>query len=126
MPDMRRERCELIAESLSAIQEYMTTIHSAAAFIQSAEGRLRLDAVALRLQVIGENVKQIAALYPAFFENELPYDVDNIIRFRDFISHHYEKLDYHIIYETCTAQLPPFTKAVHQYLGLLPVSSSSN
>ncbi len=68
--------------------------------------------------MIGENVKQLAALYPAFFERELSYDVTNIIRFRDFISHHYEKLDYQIIYETCTNDLPIFSKAVYDYLGI--------
>jgi uncharacterized protein with HEPN domain len=118
MPDFRKERCELIAESLTAIQEYMKTINSASDFIHSGEGRLRLDAVTLRLQVIGENVKQIETRYPDFFEKDLLYDVKNIIRFRDFISHHYEKLDYQIIYETCTDQLPPFSRAVHAYLGL--------
>lgn len=91
MPDIPRERCELIAESLAAINEYMAVIHSESDFVGSAEGRLRLNAIALRVQAIGENVKQIAAIDPTFFEEDLPFDVDNIIRFRDFISHHYEK-----------------------------------
>jgi uncharacterized protein with HEPN domain len=118
MPDIRKERCELIAESLAAIREYLKAICSANDFIQSGEGRLRLDAIALRLQVIGENVKQLETLYPDFFEKDLPYDVDDIIRFRDFVSHHYEKLDYQIIYEICTKSLPHFSRAVHAYLGL--------
>lgn len=117
MPDIRKERCEAIAESLTAIQAYMKAINSAGDFIQSGEGRLRLDGIALRLQVIGENVKQIVTLYPDFFEKDLPYDVDDIIRFRDFVSHHYEKLDYEIIYEICTKSLPHFSRAVHVYLG---------
>lgn len=116
MPDIRKERCEAIVSSLAAIDDYLEKICSAGDFVHSAEGRLRLDAIALRLQVIGENVKQIETLYPDFFEKDLPYDVDNIIRFRDFISHHYEKLDYEIIYEICTKSLPPFGKAVHAYL----------
>lgn len=94
----------------------MQTIHSATDFVQSDDGRLRLDAITLRLQVIGENVKQIEALYPSFFETELPYVVNDIIRLRDFISHHYEKLDYQIIYETCTKHVHEFTLAINKYL----------
>lgn len=108
----------MIAESLAAIFEYLKTINTANDFIQTVDGRLRLDGIALRLQVIGENVKQIERLYPHFFENNLPYDVDDIIRFRDFISHHYEKLDYQIIFEICTRSLPPFRRVIDAYLGL--------
>jgi uncharacterized protein with HEPN domain len=122
MPDIRKERCELIAESLAAIREYMKTIHSADDFVQSTEGQLRLDAIALRLQVIGENVKRLKSRYPDFFEQDLPYNADLIVRFRDFISHHYEKLDHQIIYETCVNHLPSFSKAVDDYLRSAPAA----
>ena len=116
MPDIRKERCQLIADSISAINVYMQPIQSAKSFIESDEGSMRLDAITLRLQVIGENVKQLEGLYPSFFDTDVPYDVSEIIRFRDFISHHYEKLDYQIIYETCISYLSDFHKAIDNYL----------
>ena len=52
----------------------------------------------MRLQLIGEIIKKISDQQPDFFEKALSFDTNNIIRFSDFISHHYEKLDTDIVY----------------------------
>jgi len=59
------------------------------------------------LKVIGENIKKIIKIAPDFFSNDLQFDTNAIIRFRDFISHHYEKLDTDIIFEICQEDIPP-------------------
>lgn len=86
-------------------------------FLEPANGPLRLDAITMRLQVIGENAKQIELDYPVFFWNEFNYDVGSLIRFRDLISHHYDKLDYEIVYDTCTRRLPNLEDAIKTFLG---------
>ncbi len=53
----------------------------------------------MRLQVIGENIKKISKYNPDFFESILSFDTNNIVRFTDFISRHYEKVGIDIIFE---------------------------
>lgn len=110
------ERCEQILKSLDAIQEYMSSITSSSDFLKPESGQLHLDAITLRLQVIGENVKKIENHQPQFFWQELAYDVGYIVRFRDFVSHHYEMLDHEIVYQLCITKLPKFTQVLINYL----------
>jgi len=117
MLDIRKERCLYILQSLEAIQIYMQPIASASDFLNPKMGSLHLDAVTLHLQVIGENAKQIEAVYPSFFADELNYDAGPVIRLRDFISHHYEKRDFEIIYDICVRKLPAFQTAIESYLN---------
>ena len=42
--------------------------------------------------------------------------MDKIIRFRDFISHHYEMLDYEIVYEIGKIYLPQLESAIKSEL----------
>ena len=42
---------------------------------------------------------------------------NKIIRFRDFISHHYEMLDYEIIYQICNEYLPQLELVLKQELA---------
>jgi uncharacterized protein with HEPN domain len=61
-------------------------------------------------------VKKIDKNQPGFTENNLTADVDIIIRFRDFIAHHYEKLDTEIIYEICSIKIPELKNSITDYL----------
>ena len=38
---------------------------------------------------------------------------EKIIKFQDFISHHYEKLDYEVIFNICEIDLPPFKEVIN-------------
>lgn len=116
MLDEIQERCKQIVESLQAVQTYFSVIRSAEQFIKSAEGQIRLDAIIMRLQVAGENIKRIVEVNPAFFKIEVPPDVTDIIRFRDFISHHYEKADHEIMYDICVSRVPELAVIFEKYL----------
>jgi uncharacterized protein with HEPN domain len=68
--------------------------------------------IVTRLQAIGENIKSILRK-----ENHLEIEYPEIewfkiIRFRDFISHHYEMLDYEIVFEICENFLPNLKKVI--------------
>lgn len=110
------DRCEQISKSLDAIKEYMSSITSPEDFLRPESGQLYLDAITLRLQVVGENVKQIENHYPQFFWHELAYDIGYIVRFRDFVSHHYEMLDHEVVYRLCTTKLPKFRTVLENYI----------
>lgn len=117
MRDVRKERCVLILQSLEVIDEYLEPIARSEDFLLPKTGSLRLDAITLRLQVIGENAKQIETAFPSFFRHELGYNIGPVIRFRDLASHHYEKLDFEIIYDICPQKLPTLKAVIKSYLN---------
>ena len=110
------ERLEFITEHRKAITEYFSLIHQANDFRSSSEGKKSFDAIISRLLAIGEGIKRIEKKEPGFTERNLTQDVEIIIRFRDFIAHHYEKLDTDIIYEICNSKIPPLKNAVIHFL----------
>ncbi len=60
----------------------------------------------MRLQALGESLKQIENKSPETFEKYSDVEWVKIIRFRDIISHHYEKLESEIIFDVCKNHLP--------------------
>ena len=96
----------IILEHIEVCNKRFATIKEAGDFTKTAEGNTILDAIVTRLQAIGENVKR---LIKQNTELQVKYPQINwyeIIQFRDFISHHYELLDYEIVFEICTIHLP--------------------
>lgn len=53
------DNLKIILESIDLIEERFSKINLADDFVTSSEGVLLLDAVSMRLQVIGETVKKI-------------------------------------------------------------------
>ncbi len=89
-------------------------------FISSEKGVEIMDSITMRLQIIGENAKRIEKEMPDFFQQYLQTDPEPIIRFRDFISHHYEKTDYEIIFDICKNHIPDLQHKVSFFLNNLP------
>jgi uncharacterized protein with HEPN domain len=110
------DKCELISESIIAVENYCSNIHSSADFKKDKIGQLHLDAIMMRLQVIGENIKKISKLQNDFFNSVLHYDTTDIIRFRDFISHHYEKTDSDIVFDICKNEIPLLKEKINNFL----------
>ena len=88
MHDFVIDKCEPIEESIMYIQLYTKNILEPNDFRKSNDNFTKFDATMIRLQVIGENIKKIIKSNPGFFSDNLSFDTNNIIRFRDFISHH--------------------------------------
>jgi len=113
------EKLRFILESIIIIEERMQAINQEKDFINSKDGLTILDAITMRLQAIGDSFSQIKKKNQKLLEEQLQIDVDPIIGFRNFISHHYELLDYQIIYKICTKDLPPLKKSIENYLNNL-------
>lgn len=98
------DRLELIQEFISAIRSYFLTIETANDF-NIGQGAMIFDAIVMRLQFLGENIKVLYRIVPErLFDVEK--EVISIIRFRDIISHHYEKLDTEIILRYAVSIFP--------------------
>ncbi|WP_039948783.1 HepT-like ribonuclease domain-containing protein [Leptospira fainei] len=105
MSEEIRERFEFILESLSLTETRFNKIKFPDDLISSEEGLTILDAIAMRLQAIGDNVKSIIKLDSKFLNNYPEIDWEKIMKLRDVISHHYEGLDHEIIFNICREKL---------------------
>ena len=74
------------------------------------------DSIIARLQPIGENIKKIEKIEPGFIKKNLQLNPDGIIRFRDLIAHHYELLDYQVIFTICNKDIPQLELLIRTYL----------
>jgi len=111
-----RDSLETAFDSLSLVIERLNKIHSAEDFINSEEGILLMDSISMRLQLVGEKIKKVDQKAPGLLEKAgiIPYP---IIRFRDFISHHYDKADHEILFDLCKNDLPDLKDKILQLLN---------
>ena len=103
-----------IQESVQSIKKYFKSINSAKDFNFSL-GAMAYDAVLMRLQVIGENIKTIDKHSPDLF-NSIQYEVSSIIRLREVILHYYKKLDTELVFEICPNYIPRFKQQIEELL----------
>jgi uncharacterized protein with HEPN domain len=107
MPDeIIIENIENILESIILLEERFSKIKNENDFVDSSYGVLLLDAVSMRLQVIGELIKKIDKIDNLFLGKYPEIEWDKIMKLRDIISHHYQKIDHEIIYDICKNHLP--------------------
>jgi uncharacterized protein with HEPN domain len=55
---------DLMLDSIALIEGRFATMHSPDEFVQSMDGMTLLDAISMRLQVIGESVRKIQKIAP--------------------------------------------------------------
>ena len=121
MPDkIITDRLKAIMGHIGKIEERMVGITSSEDF-RTKEGEVIFDAILIRLQAFGENIKKIESVQPGFVDQKLSVDVDNIIRFRDIISHHYEKLDTEVIHHIITHHVPELKVAIKKQILKIPL-----
>lgn len=117
MSEALRHNLELILEHILTCEKRFSEINTPADFVSSEHGEVLLDSLVTRLQAIGENLKRAIKHFPSLQDNYPDIHWQSIIRFRDFISHHYEKLDYEIIFDICKTDLPLLKIAISKELG---------
>jgi uncharacterized protein with HEPN domain len=108
---------ETILDHINICNKRFSDIHTPVDFIATDNGKTLLDAIVTRLQAIGENLKNTSRKNNLLQSNYPDIEWDKIIRFRDFISHHYEMLDYEIVYEICEDYLPKLEFVIKKELG---------
>ncbi len=107
---------EIILEQILVCEKRFSRISKPSDFTETVDGDIILDAIAIRLQAISEKLKRILK-HDSFYKEKYPQvEWDKIIRFRDYISHHYELLDFEIIYEICKLDLPILKEVVKKEL----------
>ena len=108
-----KELLDFILESLQLIKRRFQSIHSSDDFLHNDAGLEKLDAIAMRLQSIGEALKNLMK-----HEKELLLKVadetywSEIIKTRDFISHHYVAIDAEVVFDICSNEVEELEKKI--------------
>ena len=118
------DNLDLMVESIHLVQERFSRIRVPDDFVLTPEGVTLLDAISMRLQVIGESVKQIQKTNPSFLQRYAEVEWDKIARFRDLVSHHYEYVDHEIVYDICKTHIPKLSEVTQKVRTALSKSGS--
>ncbi|TDD94859.1 HepT-like ribonuclease domain-containing protein [Flavobacterium cellulosilyticum] len=108
---------ETILNHIEICKTRFSEIQKPINFIATDYGNILLDAIVTRLQAIGENLKNISRKHNLLQTNYPEMEWNKIIRFRDFISHHYQMLDYEIVFEICEDYLPKLELVIKKELA---------
>jgi uncharacterized protein with HEPN domain len=105
-----------IVEAIELVENRFSNISDANDFMLTPDGVLILDAICMRLQIIGELLKKIQKMDPILLDRYDQIEWPKIMRLRDIISHHYDHVDFEIIFDICKNNIPPLKKTVKQIL----------
>jgi uncharacterized protein with HEPN domain len=111
------DNLQIILESIILIEERFSKVDTPDRFVTSPEGLLLLDAVSMRLQVIGELTKKIYKIEPSLLEEYSEIEWEKIMKLRDIISHHYEMADHEIIFDICKNHIPILKSTIQKIIG---------
>ena len=116
---------DLMLESIRIVQERFSKIGMPEDFVSTSDGVTLLDAISMRLQVIGESVKRIQKTELSFLNRYSEIEWDKIARFRDLVSHHYEHVDYEIVYDICQNHIPRLRDVIEKMIKEVSENVSS-
>ena len=118
------ELIDFILESIKLIKRRFKTIKSGDDFLDSDDGLDKLDAISMRVQAIGEALKNLDKR-----ERELLLKVSDknywsrIIKTRDYISHHYVDIDSETVFDICSNELEELEKKIIELKDILSTSN---
>jgi uncharacterized protein with HEPN domain len=100
-----RARIEACIEHIDFINDYTKNILTPEDFLKP-EFHVVFDASLMRLQALGETLQALDKKHPSFGTRLNYSQLSNVIRFRDFISHHYDKVGHVDILHLIRVHLP--------------------
>ena len=100
------ELLEYIIFSIDLIEKRFLSINSSDDLLSDAAGLEKLDSISMRLQTIGEAIKNILKTDKETLLKGTPLEYwSNIVKLREIISHHYIDIDAEIVFEICEEEL---------------------
>jgi len=115
-----KELLKFILESIALIKRRFKNIKSSDDFLDSDEGLDRLDAISMRLQAIGEALKNIDKRDRDFLLLVATKRYwSQIIKTREILTHHYIDIDSETIYMICDEKIEELEKYILKLKGLL-------
>jgi uncharacterized protein with HEPN domain len=100
------ELLEYVLLGINLIEKRFESINFSDDFLSNEIGIEKLDSISMRLQTIGEAIKNILKTDNEALLRGAPSDYwSNIVKLREIISHHYIDIDAEIVYEICDEEL---------------------
>lgn len=106
-----------ILEAILLVQGRFETISTPLDFVSTPEGVQLFDSISMRLQIIGELLKKIHKYNPSFIDKYQQVEWRQIMKLRNIISHHYDQLDYEIIFDICENHITILKETVQKILS---------
>jgi uncharacterized protein with HEPN domain len=108
-----RELLKFVLKSIELINRRFQNISSSDDFISSDEGLDRLDAISMRLQSIGEAIKNIDKRDRALLLQVADKVYwSKIIKTREILTHHYIEIDAETIFDICQNKISELEKYI--------------
>ena len=96
-----KELLEFVIESIQVVQKRMKSIQSIDDLLDTEEGQEKLDSILMRMQAIGEAIKNLDKRHPNLLNKQKDSSYwSEIIKMREMISHHYLNIDAEIVFNT--------------------------
>ncbi|KXK55923.1 MAG: hypothetical protein UZ05_CHB002000382 [Chlorobi bacterium OLB5] len=114
--DIVLHKFQIIHESILIILDRFKVVKNPDDFMLTPDGVMRLDSIAIRLQSIGESIKKIYKYRPELLKNYNEINWQEIIKFRDFISHNYEIINPEVVFNTCKNELPVLKTTIEKII----------
>jgi len=115
-----QELLKFIFESIAMIKDRFEGISSSDDFLYSKDGLMKLDSISMRLQSIGEALKNIDKRDRKFLLEVADKRYwSNIIKTREIITHHYIDIDSEIIFMICDEKLDDLESKVSSLMSKL-------
>ncbi|MEO8233612.1 MAG: HepT-like ribonuclease domain-containing protein [Ignavibacteriota bacterium] len=108
---------EDVQEAISIIKSRIYGIESPLDFLKDEDSIIIYDSIAMRLQTIGESIKNVDKKNKSFLLNYSEIEWQEIMKLRDIISHHYKELNADIIFYTCKEDIPALEKIVEKIIS---------
>lgn len=107
---------EDIKESITIVKNRIDGIESPLDFFKDEKSITVYDSIAMRLQTIGESLKNVEKRNKTFLLNYPEIEWQEIMKLRDIISHHYKEFNADTIFYACKEDLPILEKAVEKII----------
>ncbi|WP_017299530.1 DUF86 domain-containing protein [Nodosilinea nodulosa] len=104
-----------IEEAIRRIERRFSGIRSPADFLQDDAGLDRLDAIAMMLISIGENIQRISKLVSQdFFDQHSEINWSGVMGIRNLLAHDYFNIDAEEVYAICAEEIEPLKQAIQE------------
>ncbi len=97
---------EDIREAIAIVKNRIEGIESPLAFFQDEKSIIIYDSIAMRLQTIGESIKNVEKRNKTFLLNYPEIQWPEIMKLRDIIFPHYKELNADTIFYACKEDIP--------------------
>lgn len=113
-----KEDLQFIAESCELVQKWFRPLRNLTANDLTDAHQMRLDAISMRLLAIGEKIKTIETQHSGLLK-KTGLEAKSIIRFRDFVAHHYDDVDYNVILDIGKNHISILKKQIKNLLATI-------